>query len=61
MHRQIFNLDHGLLGNFTSRFGALLAMMGLLLLSACDGYGNSVTENNLSEPGKDGVRKSLFR
>ncbi len=55
MQRQIFNSDHGLLGNLASRFGALLAMTGLLLLSACDGSGSTVTENNLPEPGKDGV------
>ena len=59
MQRQIFNSDHGLPGNFASRFGAILAMTGLLLLSACDGNGGSVTENNLPEPGKDGVPPTL--
>ena len=55
MQRQIFNSDHGPLGNLASRFGAVLAMTGLLLLSACDGGGESVTENDLPEYGKDGV------
>jgi phage baseplate assembly protein gpV len=59
MQRQIFNSDHGLLGNFASRFGALLAMTGLLLLSACNGSGDAVTEHNLTEPGKDGVAPTL--
>ena len=55
MQRQIFNLDLGLLGNIARRFGALLAMTGLLLLSACEGSDTTVTDNNLAEPGKDGV------
>ena len=60
MQRQIFNSHHGLHGNFASRFGALLAMAGLLLLSACDGAGIAVTENNLVDPvGKDGVAPVL--
>jgi len=59
MQRQILNSDRGLFGNFASRFGAVLAMMGLLLLSACDGGGDSVTENNLAEPGMDGVPPTL--
>ena len=60
MQREIFNLHHGLQGNFATRFGALLAMAGLLLLSACDGAGLAVTENNLAEPaGKDGVAPTL--
>jgi len=59
MQRQILNSHRGLLGNFASRFSALLAMTGLLLLSACDGGGSTVTENNLAEPGKDGVAPTL--
>jgi hypothetical protein len=60
MQRQIFNSDHGLHGNIASRFGAVLAMTGLLLLSACDGGStSSVTDNNLPEPGKDGVPPTL--
>ncbi len=59
MQRHIMNSDRGLPGNLASRFAALLAMTGLLLLSACDGGGSSVTENNLSEPGKDGVTPVL--
>ena len=60
MQRQIFNSHRGPQGNFASRLGALLAMTGLLLLSACDGAGNAVTQNNLPEPsGKDGVAPTL--
>jgi hypothetical protein len=55
MQRQTFNSDHRLLGSIASRFGAILAMTGLLLLSACDGSGDTVTDNNLPEFGKDGV------
>jgi hypothetical protein len=59
MQRQIFNSHRGLLGNFASRFSAILAMAGLLLLSACDGS-SSVTENNLADPSfKDGVPPTL--
>ena len=54
MQRQIFNSDHGLLGNFASRFGALLGITGLLLLSACESN-DPVTDNDLVEPGADGV------
>jgi len=59
MQRQIFNSDHGLTGNFVSRVGAVLAMTGLLLLSACGGSDTTVTDNNLPEPGKDGVAPVL--
>jgi hypothetical protein len=59
MRRQIFNSDHGLLGNFSSRCGVVLAMTGLLLLSACGGGGSTVTEHNLVEPGKDGISPTL--
>jgi hypothetical protein len=55
MQRQTFTSDHGLLGIIASRFGAIVAMTGLLLLSACDGSGDTVTDNNLTDPGKDGV------
>ena len=59
MQRQTFNSDRGLLGNLASRFGAVLAMAGLLLLSACSGSGKSVTDNNLPDFGKDGVPPTL--
>ena len=59
MQRQIFNSHHRQHGNFASRFGALLAMAGLLLLSAC-GSSKDVTQNNLPEPpGMDGVPPTL--
>ena len=54
MQRQIFNSNRGRPGNNTGRLGAVLAMAGLLLLSACDSN-DTVTDNNLPEPGKDGV------
>jgi len=52
MQRQIFNSYRGRQGKHASRFGAVLAIAGLLL-SACDGSGNAVTENNLPEPSND--------
>ncbi len=56
MQRLIFNSDRGPLGSFASRVVAILAMSGLLLLSACDGKGKTVAENNLPDNfGKDGV------
>jgi hypothetical protein len=58
MQRQIFNSDHGLPGNIASRFGAMVAMAGLLLLSACEN-GKTVQDNNLAEPGRDGVPPTL--
>jgi len=54
MQRQIFNSNRGRPGNNTGSLGAVLAMAGLLLLSACDSN-DTVTDNNLPEPGKDGV------
>ena len=60
MQRQIFNSDRRLPGSVAGRFGAILAMTGLLLLSACDSGGKSVTDNNLAEPPfKDGVPPTL--
>ena len=60
MQRQIFNSDHGLPGKFASRYGAILATTGLLLLSACDGLGNTVAENNLPDNfGPDGTVPEL--
>ena len=60
MQRLIFNSDRGPLGSFASRFGAILAMSGLLLLSACDGKGKSVDENNLLDNfGPDGIPPTL--
>ncbi len=60
MQRHILNLHGGLLGNFATRVGAVLAMTGLLLLSACDSRGVAITENNLSDPaGTDGVPPTL--
>jgi hypothetical protein len=58
MQRQISNSDRGLPGNFAGRMGAVLAMTGLFLLSACDTQ-PSVTENNLTDPGMDGVPPTL--
>ena len=56
MQRLIFNSDRGLLGSFASRVGAIVAMSGLLLLSACDGKGKTVAENNLADNfGPDGI------
>ena len=60
MQRHIFNSDRGPVGSFASRVGAILAMSGLLLLSACDGKGKSVDENNLADNfGKDGIPPTL--
>ena len=60
MQRQIFNSDRWLSGNAASRFGAVLAMAGLLVLSACSGSQKDVTQNNLPEPpGMDGVPPTL--
>lgn len=59
MHRQLINSSQGRQGGFASRSGAVLAMMGLLLLSACGGGGPSVTDNNLAEPGLDGIPPTL--
>ncbi len=60
MQRQIFNSDRGLPGNVASRFAAILAMASLFLLSACDGAGKAVTENNLADNfGPDGVAPVL--
>jgi hypothetical protein len=59
MQRQTFNSEHGLFGNIASRFGAILAMTGLLLLSACDGGVSDVTDNDLAEPGMDGTPPTL--
>jgi hypothetical protein len=58
MQRQISNSDRGLPGNFAGRMGAVLAMTGLFLLSACDTQ-PSVTENQLTDPGLDGVPPEL--
>ena len=60
MQRHTFNSDRGLLGNLASRFGAILAMTGLLVLSGCDSVGDSVTDNNLTDFGKDGVPPVLM-
>ena len=59
MQRQIFNSDHGRLGKLASHFRAHLVIAAMLLLSACGSGGKSVTENNLPEPGKDGVPPTL--
>ncbi len=60
MQRRFFNSDRGPLGSLVSRFGAILAMSGLLLLSACDGKGKTVTENNLADNfGPDGIAPTL--
>jgi len=59
MQRQIFNSDRGTPGNFAGRFGAILAMTGMLLLSACGDAGNPVTQVDQTEPGPDGVAPVL--
>ena len=43
----------------SNHFSAGLALSLSLILAACGGGGNSVTENNLVEPGSDGVAPSL--
>ena len=56
MQRHNLNSDRAPQGKSAGRVSAVLAMTGLLLLSACGGGGGDfVTENNLPEPGKDGV------
>ena len=39
----------------TNKFSAILAISFSLILSACGGGGNSVTENDLQDPTSDGV------
>ena len=59
MQRQFFNSDRGLTGNIAGRFGAVLAMAGLLLLSACDSS-KDLTQNAPDEPsGLDGIPPTL--
>ena len=60
MQRQILKSDRGLLGSVAGRFGAILATTGLLLLSACDGKGKTVEDNDLPDNfGKDGTPPTL--
>ncbi|MBT8068565.1 MAG: hypothetical protein KJO09_15080, partial [Gammaproteobacteria bacterium] len=60
MELQIFNSDRGLPGNIASRFGAVLALAGLLLLSACSGSQKDVTQGAPPEPSDlDGVPPTL--
>jgi hypothetical protein len=60
MQREIFNSHRKPHGSFASRFGALAAMMGLLMLSACGGGQDDVTDNDLAEPPfKDGTPPTL--
>jgi hypothetical protein len=42
-----------------NHFGSVLALSFTLFLSACGGGGSSVTENDLPEPGPDGVAPTL--
>ena len=58
MQRQIFNSHHGRPGNIAGRFGAFLAMTGLLLLSACESR-DVTTDTSQLEPGRDGVPPTL--
>ena len=50
MQRQIFNSNRGLTGSISSRFGAVLAMAGLLLLSACSSSQKDVNQTDQTEP-----------
>ena len=59
MQRQIFNSDHGVVGYFASRVGAILATTSLLLLSACGDAGDPVTKTSQDEPGPDGLAPVL--
>jgi hypothetical protein len=43
----------------TNHFGAIFALSSSLVLAACGGGGSAVTENNLAEPGADGVAPTL--
>ena len=43
----------------SNHFSAVLALSLSLILAACGGGGSSVTENNLVEPGADGVVPTL--
>ena len=59
MQRHISKSDRALPGTLAGRFGAILAVTGLLLLSAC-GSSKDVRDNNLPEPPfKDGVPPEL--
>jgi hypothetical protein len=59
MQRHDSNSDRGLPGILAGRFGAILALTGLLLLSAC-GSSDEVRDNNLPEPPvRDGVPPTL--
>ena len=59
MQRHISKSDRGLPGTLAGRFSAILALTGLLLLSAC-GSSKDVRDNNLPEPPfKDGVPPTL--
>ena len=59
MQRQILNSDRGLTGTIASRFSVVLAMAGLLVLSACSSS-KDVTQNAPDEPpGMDGVPPTL--
>ncbi len=52
---QILSSENRLFSHFGRRCRAIVAMTSLLVLAACGGGGKTVTEHNLSEPGKDGV------
>ncbi|ETN91788.1 hypothetical protein U062_02320 [Gammaproteobacteria bacterium MOLA455] len=44
----------------SNHFGAIFALSFSLILSACGGGGNAVTENSLTEPGSDGIAPTLL-
>ena len=44
----------------SNHFGAIFALSLTLILSACGGGGNPVTENNLAEPSSDGIAPTLL-
>ncbi|MFM1603527.1 MAG: hypothetical protein ACKJRM_01975, partial [Porticoccaceae bacterium] len=61
MHPQAIVSNLGWFQSFfqAKHFSAILALSFSLILSACGGGGNSVTENDLVDPGSDGIAPVL--
>ena len=59
MQRHILNSDSGMVVKTASRFGAVMAMAVLFLLSACDSNNKVITDVSQAEPGPDGVPPTL--